>query len=525
MKRITNLFKSDKMSLAGKEGAAAARRIAQAAGLTAYTASLVSAPGGAALLVRTGVDKSLLLAASKDSVPGWMGEFSGRIMTAAVDDEPLSIRLCPLTHENAVRLRKRFPYTAPRCFGVKTAAGMGDRLGIATPGHVRAVRGTGVVPFLAQQSIREMTRTDRRAKQVMDDASWGVFQEGWTEGFGSDADHLKTTADIDTCIAAGFTMYTVDPSDHVDNSADTCAPGELSSKFDSLDWNALETSSADMKRDYLSGEILLPGDVALQPTEAMLVRAAVKYSAASAHTATMFRYLADRMGEKPFELEMSVDETETPTSTFEHYFVARELRRLGVKWVSLAPRFVGDFEKGIDYKGDVKVFEKSFAEQVAVMKEFGPYKISIHSGSDKFSIYPAAARLAEGLVHLKTAGTSYLEALRVIARIAPALFREILAFAFEHYDSDKASYHVSADPAKVPAPQDAGDDELDDILNGNDGRQLLHVTYGSVLMAKVEGHYVFRDRLLMALRSNEEAYYEVLEGHLGRHIAPFAQES
>ena len=150
---------------------------------------------------------------------------------------------------------------------------------------------------------------------------------------------------------------------------------------------------------------------------------------------------------------MSVDETATPTSVAEHVFVASELKRLGVKWVSLAPRFVGEFEKGVDYIGDLDAFRRSFAQHVAVAQHFGPYKISIHSGSDKFSIYPIAAELTGGLVHLKTAGTSYLEALRAIAKIDPALFREIMAFAIERYPEDRASYHVSADLAKVPAPE------------------------------------------------------------------------
>jgi hypothetical protein len=81
------------------------------------------------------------------------------------------------------------------------------------------------------------------------------------------------------------------------------------------------------------------------------------------------------------------------------------LRQLGVRWVSLAPRYNGRFEKGVDYLGDVPPFEKDLAIHAAIAREFGPYKLSLHSGSDKFSIYPAAMRQTRGLVHLKTAGT------------------------------------------------------------------------------------------------------------------------
>jgi hypothetical protein len=217
-----------------------------------------------------------------------------------------------------------------------------------------------------------------------------------------------------------------------------------------------------------------------------------------------------------------VDETATPTSTAEHVFVASELRRLGVEWVSLAPRFIGEFEKGVDYIGDLAEFERAFAQHVAVAQHFGLYRISIHSGSDKFSIYPIAARLAGDLVHLKTAGTSYLEALRAIAKIDPPLFREILGFAVERYPTDRASYHVSADPAKVPTPESLPDDGLAGVLDQFDGREVLHVTFGSVLTAEAGGRPRFKDRLMQALESNEEVHYETVRAHIEKHVRPFA---
>src|SRR5678816_1328531 len=110
------------------------------------------------------------------------------------------------------------------------------------------------------------------------------------------------------------------------------------------------------------------------------------------------------------------------TSIAEHLFFALELKRRNVpNVVSLAPRFIGEFEKGIDFKGDLKAFEKSLIQHVEVAKAYGPYKISVHSGSDKFTVYPIIGRVCGELVHLKTAGTSYLEALRVASRTAPEL--------------------------------------------------------------------------------------------------------
>jgi hypothetical protein len=210
-----------------------------------------------------------------------------------------------------------------------------------------------------------------------------------------------------------------------------------------------------------------------------------------------------------------VDETETPTSPLEHIFIAQELSRLGVEWVSLAPRYVGRFEKGVDYIGDLATFTASFARHAAIARTFGPYKLSIHSGSDKFSIYPTMAAHTGGVAHLKTAGTSYLEALRAVAGVDPALFREILGLAIERYAVDRVTYHVSADAGKVPAPDTLADEELASVLDTFDGREVLHVTFGSVLDA-------YGDRLKAVLDAYEEEHYAALKAHFVKHLEPFA---
>jgi hypothetical protein len=202
--------------------------------------------------------------------------------------------------------------------------------------------------------------------------------------------------------------------------------------------------------------------------------------------------------------------------------VANELNRLEVEWVSLAPRFVGRFEKGVDYIGDLGALEKDIAAHAALARHFGPYKLSLHSGSDKFSVYPIAARLAKGLVHLKTAGTSYLEALRTAAAVDPALFRAVYAFARERYDTDKASYHVSAELRKAPLAADVPEKDLPGLLEQFDAREILHVTFGSVLKETLpDGKQRFKDTLFALLRSNPEAYAKNLETHFVRHLRPF----
>lgn len=436
----------------------------------------------------------------------------------SIQNDNRTILLCPPNSKNATALRAQLNWLQPQLLGLRTSAGLGDRLGLATPGHVRAIRKTQgrVAPIFAQQSMREMARTGRTPQEVMDDALWGIFSEGWKEGFGADADHLKTQEDIDACLAAGFTFFTIDPGAYVDNRAETASLSELRQLASLLPAEVQPHASG------LQGRNIIFEAFQVIFNEAILLKAAVKYGQAIAHVSSMYRHLDHAAGSRPFEMEVSVDETEQPTTDAEHIYITSELKRLGVKWVSLAPRYIGRFEKGVDYIGDLSLFENDFKRHATIARQFGPYKLSLHSGSDKFSIYPIASRLSQGLIHLKTAGTSYLEALRTIASIDVDLFREIYAFARQHYDTDKVSYHVSAQLAQAPQLVDVTDWPA--LLNQFDAREILHVTFGSVLTAKdTSGKYQFRERIYSALRSNSEAYAANLEKHFSKHLEPFAK--
>jgi hypothetical protein len=419
----------------------------------------------------------------------------------------------PLGSVNAAFLRAHLPWTNPGLIGLKTSAGLGDRVGLATPGHVRAVRTCGgqIAPIFAQQSIREMARTNRTPQQVMDDAIWGIFSEGWQDGFGADADHLKTPADIDICLDAGYTFYTIDPGEYVNNQAETANLSKLKSMATDLpDIIKPEASGLSGKSFDFEGT-----RVSFDPST--LLKAAVKYGRAVAHVAMMYDHLVKAAGERPFELEVSVDETDLPTSHAEHVYVASELKRLGVMWVSLAPRYVGRFEKGVDYLGDVASFEADIAGHAAIARGLGPYKLSLHSGSDKFSIYPAAMRQTRGLVHLKTAGTSYLEGLHTIAAIDPAFLKEVYVFSRERYETDKQSYHVSAQLQKAPTPEEVTNWIA--LLDQFDAREIFHVAFGSVLT-----NPALYSRYTQLLRENAEAYAGNLKTHFVHHLSSFTKQ-
>jgi hypothetical protein len=261
------------------------------------------------------------------------------------------------------------------------------------------------------------------------------------------------------------------------------------------------------------------------------MRAAVKYGKAIGRALSLGEYIGEinRQAGRDYEIELSVDETDQPTTLAEHYIIADQCLAGGMKLVSLAPRFIGDFEKGIDFLGDLSALETSLRDHAAVAELLGPYKLSLHSGSDKLSMYPLLAAATGGRFHVKTAGTSYLEALRVVARHDPASFREIVDFARGRYDTDKATYHVSATLADAPPTDQADDATLEreylelwrDVPLGKGftkpGRQILHCTFGSVLTDPKLGQTVHD-----CLKSHPETYAEVLDDHFGRHLRALA---
>src|SRR5260221_308034 len=409
----------------------------------------------------------------------------------------------------------------PSPLGLLPSFGFGDRLCLATSGHVAACRKGKLQPIFAQQSVREMSRTQRTPHEVMAAAQRALQREGWRKAWGADADHLKTKEDVEALAAAGFTFFTIDPSAYVQNQADQLKGSAVVGEAEEVARSGVLNSLGEAESLYLNKSHALPGagKLALSDREA-LYRAVVKYGKAVAHAQKMSEWISKATESSGAEIEVSVDETDTPTSPAEHLFIGLELKRRGVKAVSVAPRFIGEFEKGIDYKGDLKAFEASLRQHLAIAKYCGPYKISVHSGSDKFNIYPILGRVCLNLLHVKTAGTSYLEALRVVARKAPELFLEIVDYSRSRFDTDRATYHISAMLSKIKHPRTLSPAEREKVyLDENGGRQVLHVTFGSDLTLGKSGKgRSFKEAILEILHHDEALHRDLLEAHLGKHI-------
>lgn len=390
--------------------------------------------------------------------------------------------------------------------GLSPSFGFGDRLGLATPGHIAAARSTKFAPVFAQQSVRENARTGRSPQQVMDDAKRAVDFAGWDAPWGADADHLKTVEDIPSFVEAGYTFFTVDPGEHVDNAADSDPLDVLKQKVARFDWDELSALYLNQSGTQLWGRF----------ESVSLMRATVKYGGAIQNAVLMFNRLSQLKAD--FDFEVSVDETDSPTTALEHFFIANELARQGVRFTSLAPRFIGRFEKGVDYIGDLNALDAELAKHAAVTAHFGTYKLSLHSGSDKFSVYPLIVKHWGERIHVKTAGTSYLEALRVLAKHEPGLFLKIYSLGRECYEADRRTYHVSAKLEMLPAAKERlaaekqpAKNDLPALLDDFHAREVLHVTFGSALAR-------FGAPIKSALVGHAAAYRTALEKHFKKHL-------
>ena len=409
----------------------------------------------------------------------------------------------PLNHKNADVLRKVFPFTAPsRVLGKERSFGVGDRLGIATPGHIRLFEKYDAYPVFAQQSIRELTLTCRTFEDVMDVVTFSVFRDGFKKGWGADGDHLKTEKDVKNALSLGFTMITLDCSEHIKNNVtDENAPPLTKNYTDK----------------YLGKEFDIGEGTRLTFTEGELKKIVAIYGDAITFAIGIYNKFLKK-GKYNADFEISIDETATPTTPLQHYFVARELIDGGVTFATMAPRFCGEFQKGVDYIGDLTQFQKEIKIHAIIARHF-KYKLSIHSGSDKFAVFPSIGKATKNIFHVKTAGTNWLEAMRVAAQVDPALYREIHKYALAAFDEARKYYHVTTDLKKIPNVDKLTDKELPELFNQNDSRQLIHITYGLILTRKnADGSFAFKDRLYKLWKDHAEEYAQALVKHIGKHL-------
>ncbi len=407
----------------------------------------------------------------------------------------------------------------------KFTIGMGDRFAHQGKAQLQAVlnaREAGIEIHPAwNKSFREHTIVKSQPDDLRAEADAAVGALGWKDDYYVDADHigLKT---VDGFLA-GSNFFTLDVADFV--GADPNA-GDV-------------TAFIEANRQY-TGALQIPGIATpFEVTESTLRETAGKFLVAIREAGAIQRIIADNLGADGFVTEVSVDETDLPQTPIELFLILSMIAAQGIPAQTIAPKFTGRFNKGIDYVGDLAQFEKEFDEDLHVIafaiEKFGlpeTLKLSVHSGSDKFSIYPVINRLiakhGAGL-HVKTAGTTWLEEVIGLAEAGGdglAIAGDIYAGAHGRYDELTAPYApvIDIDKAKLPSPEEVArwnSAQFVDALRHDQScpdynlhlRQLIHV--GFKVAAEMGARYTD------ALVANEEVIARNVTGNLWeRHIQP-----
>ncbi len=410
----------------------------------------------------------------------------------------------------------------------KFTFGMGDRFAHQGEAQLSAVieaRKEGIPVFpVWNKSNREHQIVHSVPDDLRSEADAAVKALEWNENYYVDADHigLKT---VDGFLA-GSNFFTLDVADFVGKPA---TPESVE-------------AFVEANRRFC-GSLKIEGiDAPVHIDEATLRGAAGKFLLAIQEAGKIHRHIAAAKGADSFVTEVSVDETDVAQSPVDLFLILSMIAAEGIPAQTIAPKFTGRFNKGVDYVGDVKAFEKEFHEDLCVIrfavKTFGlpdTLKLSVHSGSDKFSIYGIINRLIKqhgaGL-HVKTAGTTWLEELIGLAEAdgeALALAKTIYAKAFARFDELSGPYRtvIDIDPVRLPSPEEVqGWNSVDyqsalrhDQSNpkyNQHFRQLLHVGFK---IAAEEGA-VYTE----ALKSNREVIARnVRTNLLERHIRPILQ--
>ena len=403
--------------------------------------------------------------------------------------------------------------------------GVGDRFAHQAKAQLHAFQmlaqnGIDVVPVW-NKSNREHTFIGSEPQSVFEAAQAAVKALGWTKGWHVDADHIRLET-VDRFMSCSD-FFTIDVADSIGKPA---AAADVKAFVD--------------RHPELVGTVSIAGVGApFTTTRADVERVAAKYLLAVQDAGKIYRHIAAKKGEANLIAEVSMDETDAPQTPPELLIILAAIADEKVRAQTIAPKFTGRFNKGVDYVGDLAQFEREFNDDLAVIAHavarYGlpaNLKLSVHSGSDKFSLYPiirrALARTGAGL-HLKTAGTTWLEELIGLAEAGGdglALAKEIYAYALAHVDELCAPYAsvIDINRAKLPTAATVNTwtgPQLASALRhipthpefNAHVRQLLHVSFK--LAAKAGARY------LDLLKSNEAIVAkQVTENIYERHMKP-----
>jgi len=407
----------------------------------------------------------------------------------------------------------------------KYSFGTGDRFTKEAEAQLKAVltakeKGTEIA-IVWNKSYREHSIIHTSPDSVRTAAEKAVRNLSWQGAYHVDADHISLkTVDL---FLDSSDFFTLDVAEFIGKKAPESVIHDFVTKYESY--------CGSLKIPDIDEIFEIPADE--------LQKQAEKYLLAVKEAGRIYRYIEEHKGRDTFITEISMDETESPQTPIELFFILAAIADEGVPIQTIAPKFTGRFNKGVDYVGDILQFEKEFNEALDVIafavKEFNlpeNLKLSVHSGSDKFLIYPIikrAIRRHNAGLHIKTAGTTWLEELIGLAEAGGEglqIAKEIYISAYNRYDELAAPYAdvIDIDREKLPFPEEVADwsrEEYTSALRHDQSnpdyslhvRQFLHVSY------KVAAE--MGERYLDALeRYRTEISRNVTNNLFERHIKP-----
>ena len=407
----------------------------------------------------------------------------------------------------------------------KYSFGTGDRFGqqgLAQLDAVMRARERGVdIAIVWNKSHREHKIVGTSQRDVRQEADNAVNRAGWRGAYHVDADHINLS-NVDGYLDHSD-FFTIDVADAI---------GE----------KAADKDLQDFVRTYerYCGKLPIEGiETPLELTTDKLRSIAERYLAAVEQAAEIYRYIASKKPADSFVTEVSFDETDEPQTPEELLFTLAALGEKGVPAQTIAPKFTGRFNKGVDYRGDLERFNREFDEDLCIIRFAvsafalpGNLKLSVHSGSDKFSIYPGIREAIDrhhAGIHVKTAGTTWLQELIGLAEAGGSsleLVKDIYARVFARFEELCAPYStvIDIDRSLLPSPDQfrllSGGDVAQSIRHDaacprydQNIRQLLHV--GFKVAAELGETY------LQALRKHSEIVGEQVSSNLfEKHITP-----
>lgn len=406
----------------------------------------------------------------------------------------------------------------------KYSLGVGDRFANQAKPQLQAIMmakeiGCHITPVW-NKSYREHEIIGSESIETRNAVNKAVADLGWDDSYFLDADHINLK-NVDFFLGT-CDFYTIDVADFIGHKIEDKHKRDFYKK----------------NKKYI-GTLNLNGFGLIEITSELIESVANKYLFAVHEAKNIYDYINSKLSTERFVVEISMDETDNPQTPAELFFILKAIADLKIPVNTIAPKFSGRFNKGVEYIGDLSIFKKEFEQDVAVIelvkKEFGmnpELKLSVHSGSDKFSLYPIMQEILKkhnaGL-HLKTAGTSWLEELIGLSESGGeglSIAKHIYSESYKYYDELCMPYLsvIEIDKSMLPNPdevyswdgkifsQNLRHDQKNPYYNLN-FRQLLHVGYK--IASKLEKKY------LDVLKNNDEIISKnVTENIFHRHIEP-----